>query len=94
MKQSLRYFKNIFERNISLWLSEKWNNIYEKLWINSNDVKKIDKDTLFKLRKENPVLAKKQDDEVKEVNNNFNSARQEISKNTQKNIWVFLFYNF
>ena len=87
MKQSLRYFKNIFERNISLWLSEKWNNIYEKLWINSNDVKKIDKDTLFKLRKENPVLAKKQDDEVKEVNNNFNSARQEISKNTQKNIW-------
>ena len=71
MKQSLRYFKNIFERNISLWLSEKWNNIYEKLWINSNDVKKIDKDTLFKLRKENPVLAKKQDDEVKEVNNKF-----------------------
>jgi hypothetical protein len=41
---------------------------------------------LFKLRKENPELAKKQDNEVKEVNNNFNSARQEISKNTQKNI--------
>ena len=40
MKQSLKYFKNIFERNISLWLSEKWNNIYEKLWINSNDVKR------------------------------------------------------
>ena len=96
MKQSLRYFKNIFERNLKANFA--WN---EDLFRIENNPKfsekgenKIDKDTLFKLRKENPELAKKQDNEVKEVNNNFNSARQEISKNTQKNIWVFLFYSF